>query len=272
MASDEEHPFDLAVFLKEESELFTLLGVFGAISLYLAQFPIKVESRWVNIGIVSSLLIFITVALGIRGRLQAELDRSIFDFVIKPRRESLQVLFFVVPFYLLAFSVLLVAIQFRTAGQFVGQSILVFIGITTVLYAIITGEELIGFDDLGEVGRDRSVLNFGRYLLAIGLVGVVLASLGILHIQNQFNYGPSDFIAVRSGPGLVPFILSYLVGVVAGSALYVFIAVMLYILHWMIRRIDQSGQAEAFKRGYQTLFGKSTSDRQAEMGEFNDEN
>jgi hypothetical protein len=270
MVSDDVDSFEFAVFLKEESELFTLLGVFGAISLYLAQFPVGVNNQWLNIGIVSSLLIFITVAISIRGRLEQQLESSIFDFIIKPRQESFQVLIFVVPFYLLSFSVFVVAVQYQAAGQFVAQAILVFFGISTVLYAIVTGEELVGFGDLGEIGRDREVLNFGGYLFVMGLTGFLLAGVGIIHFQNQFAYGLTDILAVSRGPGLVPFVVSYLGGVLAGSFLYIFVALTLYLLHQLVRRIDRMEQQESFKRVYQALFGDGVSDRQTELREFND--
>lgn len=269
--TDEEGEFELSYFLEEQSKLFTLLGVFGGVSLYLAQFPVEVNGRWVNVGIVSSLLIFTLVAISIRHRLQEEFDTSLFDFVIKPRRESFRVLTFVVPFYLLIFSVLSVVIQYPAAGSLVGQSILVFVGISTVLWVIVTGESLLGFDDHGEVGRDESIVRFSQYLLLLSLSGATIATLGINHLDNKYGYGFEEIRHLNPGPGVVPFVASYLSGIFLGSLLYVALSSLLFILHQVVKRIDQMENREQVLQAYQVMFGNEQREEQTTLNEFEEE-
>lgn len=271
MTESHEGEFELSVFLKEQSELFTLLGVFGAISLYLAQFPVDVESRWLNVGIVSSLLIFIIVALSISNRLQEQFDSSLFDFIIKPRRESFRVLTFVVPFYLLIFSFLIIAFQFQAAGLFVAQTILVFVGISSVLWIIVAGESLFGFDELGEIGRDKRVVRFGLYMLTVSVFGATLALIGITHMSDKYGYGLEGIINIQPGPGAVPFVVSYLGGILTGSVLYIILTLFLFWLHWMIHRIDQMEHSEGFYQAYRTVFTNGESTGQTELSDFRDE-
>lgn len=270
--TDEKSEFELSHFLEEQSKLFTLLGVFGGVSLYLAQFPVEANDRWLNVGIVSSLIIFTLAAFSIRHRLREEFDSSLFDFIIKPRRESFRVLTFVVPFYLLIFSVLSVVIQYPAAGSLIGQAILVFVGISTVLWTIVTGESLVGFDDdLGEVGRDECVVRFAQYLFVLALSGATLATFGIFHTGTKYGYGFEELRQFRPGPGAVPFITSYLAGILLGSLLYVALSVLLYLLHHMVKRIDQMENREGFVRAYQTVFGDEQRAEQTELDQFNDE-
>lgn len=271
MTGSRDEEFELSVFLKEQSELFTLLGVFGAISLYLAQFPIEIKSRWLNVGIVSSLLIFIIVALSIRYHLQEEFNSSLFDFIIKPRLESFRVLTFVVPFYLLIFSVLIIAIQFQAAGLFIGQSILMFVGISTTLWVIVTGESLFGYEELGEIGRDKRVVRFGLYMFVVSVLGAILSLTGISHMGDEYGYGFKEIINIQPGPGVVPFVVSYLGGILAGSILYVVLSGLLLWLHWLIHRIDQMEHSEALFQAYRTTFGIEKSADQTELSDFEDE-
>ncbi|WP_336336873.1 hypothetical protein [Haloarcula brevis] len=270
--TDEKSEFELSCFLEEQSKLFTLLGVFGGVSLYLAQFPVEANDRWLNVGIVSSLIIFILAAFSIRHRLREEFDSSLFDFIIKPRRESFRVLTFVVPFYLLIISVLSVVFQYPAAGSLIGQAFLVFVGISTVLWTIVTGESLVGFDDnLGEVGRDESVVRFAQYILVLSLFGVTFAILGIFHTGNKYGYGFEKLRQFRPGPGFVPFITSYLAGILLGSLLYVVLSVFLFLLHLIVQYIDRMENKEQFLQAYQVMFGEEQRIEQTKLNEFEDE-
>jgi hypothetical protein len=55
-------PSPLSDFLKENSELFTILGVFAAVSFYFVRFE-AVPKEQVELGLVSSLVIFIIVSI-----------------------------------------------------------------------------------------------------------------------------------------------------------------------------------------------------------------
>ncbi|WP_135853148.1 hypothetical protein [Halorussus salinus] len=62
--SQESHqnPRSLNLFLKENSELFTIIGVFAAVTFYFLQFK-DVPTSEIEVGLVSSLVIFVIVGL-----------------------------------------------------------------------------------------------------------------------------------------------------------------------------------------------------------------
>ena len=265
-----QNKFRLAQFLEGHSELFTLLGVFGAISIYLAQFPVDATNRWQNVGLVSSLLIFIVVSISIRNELKRELDSSIFDFIVKPRRESFGVLSFVVPFYLLIFSVLTIVLQYPFAGTLVVQSILFFVGISTVLWPISNAEVWFGFDEnLGVIGKDEQVARFSVFIFGVATVGVAVSMIGLVHLHTEYGYGFDAIVGLQPGPGVVPFLFAFLGGVLFGALFYMLIAVLLLILHKLIQYIYRTEYTEEIFRMYQIMFGiGNKSSRQTELSEF----
>lgn len=268
--SDDRQSFDLSRFLEENIELFTLLSVFGAISIYLAQFSADVNSNWKHVGQVSGIIIFFLVALEIRRDLKSRLDSSLFDFLIKPRKESYRLLLFVVPFYLLVLSIVSIVIHYPAAGTLVGQAILLFIGMSSVLWVVISGESLLGFEDLGEIGRDRRGVSFGKFLLTISISGIFFSSLALFHIGTKYGYGFNALRNLRPGPGIVPFLVSFLGGILLGSILFLCLSCLLFVIHQIVQHIDQMEDKEQFIRFSQALFGGETS-TQSELSDFEED-
>lgn len=269
--SDDKQSFNLSRFLKDNSELFTLLSVFGAISIYLAQFSAGVNSNWKHIGQVSGLLLFFLVALEIRRNLKSRLDSSLLDFLIKPRKESYRLLLFVVPFYSLVLSIGSVAVQYPSAGTFVGQAILVFVGISNVLWTIMRGASLLGLDDLGMIGRDKKVVTLGKYMFYVSISFAFLSLFAISHIGAKYEYGLTAIQNLRPGPGIVPFLISYLGGIFLGSLFYLSFSGLIFLLYRIIRYIDQMEHRKQFVKSYQAFFGIDESASQTELNNFTEE-
>jgi len=79
--TDNDSDITLSKFLKTNSSLFTVLGVFGAVSVYLLQFPWTATSRGIQmIGFTSSLMLFFVTAAAIQLELSKSIDRNLSDF------------------------------------------------------------------------------------------------------------------------------------------------------------------------------------------------
>lgn len=86
--TDNDSDITLSKFLKTNSSLFTVLGVFGAISVYLLQFPWSGASRGIQmIGFTSSLMLFFITAASIQLELGRSIDRNLTDFLIQPEKK-----------------------------------------------------------------------------------------------------------------------------------------------------------------------------------------
>lgn len=100
--TDNDSDITLSKFLKTNSSLFTVLGVFDAISVYLLQFPWSGASRGIQmIGFTSSLMLSFITAASIQLELGRSIDRNLTDFLIQPEKRNLFFMLFIVPFYIL---------------------------------------------------------------------------------------------------------------------------------------------------------------------------
>lgn len=73
---DNKEPRSPSVFLKESSELFTIIGVFAAVAFYFVQFK-DIPMEEIQAGLVSSLVIFIIVGLVTINHALAEASRAL---------------------------------------------------------------------------------------------------------------------------------------------------------------------------------------------------
>lgn len=86
--TDNGSDITLSQFLKTNSSLFTVLGVFGAISVYLLQFPWSGVSTGIQmVGFTSSLMLFFVTAAAVQVELNKSINNNLIDFLIQPEKE-----------------------------------------------------------------------------------------------------------------------------------------------------------------------------------------
>lgn len=250
----------IAQFLEDNSSLFTILSVFGAISIYFARFPSSSNSYWQNVGTVSSLLLFLVTAFAIRSRLKTVVDGQLFDYLIKPRQASYKLVLFVIPLYLLTLAVATLVVEYSVAATFVLQLILVFVGMSTVVWIIGAYESVLGQEDLGTLGRDPWVLTYCKHMAALTIVGLLGSAFFLWRLTTAYDYGISSVVLFQAGPGVVPILFGYGAGIFAGSILYLTLAGLISVLHFMIQWLEQRGMLETYGRFYRKWQSDSTAE------------
>lgn len=266
---DTSPDISIAEFLEDNSSLFTILSVFGAISIYFARFPSSTHTPWQNVETVSSLLLFLVTGFAIRSRLKTEVDDKLFDCLVKPRRSSYKLVLFVVPLYLLIFAVATLVISYSVAAMFVLQLVLLFVGISTVVWGVGVYEVVFGHEELGTLGRDPRVVTFCKHMAVITVGGVFVSTLFLWRLTTTYEYGISALLQFQVGPGVVPVLFAYGAGVFAGSILYLLLAGLIMVSHFMIRWLDQRGLLEVYGRFYRRWQSRSGEDsEQSRLDEF----
>ncbi len=130
-----DNDLQIGVFLKENYHLFVIIGVFGALSIYLNTMGIKTTptvSTMLQIGIVSSLFLFVLVSgIIFFNALKSHGDGPIpLSFFIPPTIGKLVRILFIIPFFLLVLAISYFVVNtFPEASNVVLGVILLFIGI-----------------------------------------------------------------------------------------------------------------------------------------------
>lgn len=253
----DEDEIRIATFLEENSSLFTLLSVFGAIAIYFVQFPIASGTRWQNLGTVSALFLFFITGMSIRANLKREINGTLFDYLIKPRRSSYKLALLVVPFYMLVLSILAIVIQFSGAVVFIIQIVLVFVGISCVLWFIGFVKTWRGEYD-ATIGIEAEALVFARHLAYIGLLASLFSAILLYRLNSAYGYGFQELLKFVPGPGIVPFLFSLAAGILIGGILYIGLSLMVVVLHYIISYLHEHDVLEEYSEFHQALFGSGS--------------
>lgn len=113
--SDDQEEFNIEDFLHNHSELFTIMGVFGAVGIYLTRIRNSLEGvdkEMYRLAVMASFIIFILIAFTIARKLFAPFMQSLGNlYRFKISREDVEVLFFTIPFaYLLGFVINIIGV------------------------------------------------------------------------------------------------------------------------------------------------------------------
>lgn len=260
--SDDE--FDTIHFLKTNSNLFTVLGVFGAISVYFTQLEVEVPLR--RLGLVSSLSIFLLTSFHIyRASVPSDVDKTPFDYLIKPRRDRFGLTLFLVPFAGVVVTVATIVLNYLGTVIFLFQFVALVIGISTVVYLV----DILDFPDDAdlEVGKGRHVVPLALYILRNASYASIIGG-GFVSIALLRDWiGVESLQAIQVSAPIVSILSGYFAGLLFGGLLFSAVAGMLLYLHFLIRRLRQSDQLESVAKGYVRWFTTRSVDDIEELGD-----
>lgn len=232
----------LAAFIDRNSRFFTVLGVFGAISVYFTQ--LQVTSRWRRLGIVASLSIFLLIAAAIQRNIPPETsDKQPIDFVINIQRQRLGLTVFYVAFWAVVISVAAIVLRYSDTFMFLLQFLFFIGGIGVVRFFVAQAESPDGNDEQKslQLGEDYEVVlslaAFARIaLFAIAFGGGVLLLMwlrGLIPVQSLLAFQGTSLLSV--------IILGILSGLLTGGLLWLIVVLMALFLHYALRWMRNIG-------------------------------
>lgn len=245
----------LEEFFTRNSHLFTVLGVFGAISVYFTQ--LEVESRWRRLGVVSSLTIFVLVAIAIHRNISPpDSDKSPFDFVVNKVLQRRDLLIFYVAFDAVVFSVTAIVLQFSETALFLFQFLFLLAGISVARWLVIQADPQI--DETLVMGEDPEFVVYAGYLARNGMYALIIGC-GILYLAWVQGLVPVDQLIDFQAPSLaVPLVVGFPLGLAVGGFLYVFSMLMAFLSHVVFWQYDDY---EVFEP-YSPLFRDSSEEEE----------
>lgn len=164
------------------SHLFTALGVFGAIAVYFTQF--QLNTRWQRLGTVSSLTIFMLIALAIQRNLPPESsDREPFDYVLDALLQKPENMVFYVSLWFLVISVAAIIINYSNTFLFLVQ-FFVFLGGFAIAQRLVVEiqqsfDEVLPDDVEIELGRGQLPIIFSLHVIRNALYATILGGGGL---------------------------------------------------------------------------------------------
>lgn len=221
------------------ARLFTTLGVFGAISVYFTQ--LQLSTQWQRLGIVSSLSIFLLIAVEIQRNLPpASSDKAALDYVLASLSQKPGTVVFYVCFWLLVVSVAAIVTRYSNTLLFLLLFIF-FIG-GFALAKWIVDLFLRAFDEKYpdeeiELGNGNRPVVFASYIVRNGLYAVILGLGGLALGWVRGLFVLSELAQFRS-PGIVTSMTAGISsGLATGGSVFVTLALLLLLQHFMIIRI-----------------------------------
>lgn len=246
-SEDDRSGFSLASFFRRNSSLFTVLGVFGAISVYFTR--LEIAKQWSRLGLVSSLAIFLLVAFNIyRGFVPERSHRTPFDFLIQPRRDRIRLTLFAVPFFGIIASVLALVVSYMGTITFLSQFVFVIFGMSTVVKLV----DLLNFPEgfSPEIGRDPETILLSAYILRNSAYALIIG-LGYLAIAWVNGWVTLESLKLLKSSSLLHSITAgYATGLATGGALYVFFSLSLILVHRAFKGMRERGELEEFGKFY----------------------
>jgi len=228
--TDNDSDITLSKFLKTNSSLFTVLGVFGAISVYLLQFPWSGASRGIQmIGFTSSLMLFFITAASIQLELGRSIDRNLTDFLIQPERRNLFFMLFIVPFYILLGTIGWIIYTNLEYSIFILQFPSILFGGSLVVLIFRLWDVLnlpyVPDEDNSQLGEP--LLWASRGMIFLSSVPFLTGWICVVILTNTSGYDPLSIIQLNPVSPLIAILGGIGVGLVGISLLYFFVALCL---------------------------------------------
>lgn len=241
---------------QRNSRLFTALGVFGAISVYFTQ--LQINSRWRRLGIVSSLTIFLLVALSIQRNLPpSSSEREPFDYVIDDiLRKPGQIIFYV-SFWFLVISVAAIIIGFSDTFLFLAQ-FFVFLGGFALARRLVSEidrslKENYPDDVDIELGKGELPIHFSLHIIRNALYAAILGSGG-LALAWVRGYIDLELLLTFRTPSLGSAILvGFVAGFAAGGLVFAILGIAMILMHYMVISIRERGDEDKMSEYMQKL-------------------
>ena len=217
----ENSNFQIDAFLKENYRLFAIIGVFGALSIYLTKLSADSntlsadgDAFIIQIGIASSFILFILVSLVIFWKFHEELrDMSSPNVSLKTIIANSKLVLFMVPFYLL-----IAAIAYYVMDA-LSKHLEVVCGMIIFMLGAISS---FGFLSM----MDNKVKNTVLYIFIGPLFLSVISFLGLYFVRDY---------------GLIPFFLLMSTGVVSASLLITKLIDLMMIFSIQLREKHKKG-------------------------------
>jgi hypothetical protein len=236
-----ENEFKLDDFLEENYPLLGVLGIFGAISIYLNQISNSVSGNTtanttvttsesitlINIGVLSSLFLFVLVGFIVNKKIVLEYIGRVekpTDVFMLVEPEGLTLTLFAIPFNILIYVVTVSSTDFSQFGT-------VFWSIVILVISISAGvkiQEIIMFELLDDHLPDRPLAMFLLILPAIILVAIFVVLYWILKNADQ----NLNLISAMEGESILAYLLSIGYGGFI-SQIYVLLVFVGIIIHVM---------------------------------------
>lgn len=245
-----------ADFFSRNASLFTVLGVFGAISVYFSQ--LAVGSRWQRLGIVASLTIFLLVAFAIWKNIPPETsDQNPFDYVVN---QPLGFTIFYVAFLAVVVSIVGVVLSFSNTLFFLILFLLIVVGIRIALWWVdfYSPFEESEFDPIEdeEAGLRLAYLfrNGIQVFLISGGILVVRWIQGAIPLEELLRFQITDL--------WMAILIGMCSGVAAGGAVSILIGIFGLFARVMIPRLRRGiedldeDEAEVFTAIMRSLLGR----------------
>ncbi len=247
----------LGDFFSRNSQLFTVLGVFGAISVYFTR--LEVESRWQRLGTVSSLTIFILVALAIQQNLSPpSSDKEPFDFVVNQQLHRKGHVIFYVAFYAVVISVVGIVLRFSNTFVFLLQFFLTIGGVGLTRWWVTSLDVL--DDYTPTVGEDEELVLYSLYLLRRGSYPFILGT-GILTLVWLQGMVPlQDLLRFQINSLASALLIGLSSGIIVGGVLYSLLGILAICLHFMLKILARRDSLEDVGEMYQNVWGSKSED------------
>jgi len=228
--TDNDSDITLSKFLKTNSSLFTVLGVFGAVSVYLLQFPWTATSRGIQmIGFTSSLMLFFVTAAAIQLELSKSIDRNLSDFLIQPEKRNLFFILFIVPFYILLGTIGWIIYTNLEYSVFILQFVSILLGgsLVVLIFRLWDILKLPYVPDEDDSQLGEPLLWSSRGIIILSSVTFLTGWICLIILTNRSGYHPLSILDLDPISPLIAILGGISVGLVGISLLYLLLALSL---------------------------------------------
>lgn len=240
-------------FFKRNSQLFTVLGVFAAISIYFTQ--LDLNSRWQRLGTVSSFTIFLLVAIAIQQNVTPpSSEKTPFDYVANQQWQRKGLAVFYVAFYAVVFSISVIVIRYSDTFFFL-LSFLFFIG------GVRATSKLIGVLEFPEekpvIGESPEFPLMAAYVIRNSLYAAIIGGGGLAFVQISGFIRIEYIESFRISSPWIGGVVGFLCGLFVAGTVFTVLFISLVLIHFRFLHMKKSGSFEEFAELYKkTPWGK----------------
>lgn len=226
LESSDTPTFDMDMFLRNNYKLFAIMGIFGAVSIYLTTISLNLSSvnrNIVNIGVVSSLLIFLLIAINILENLYNEADFSKLHFVHEVEHQQIKLTLFSTSLVLLVTIISYITLSLPRA-------LTLFVSVLTAVagwqsFGIIMDRiPTRNYPEYSDIQTFiRTIIN---YFVRLSLISIILIIIPVFILAYIFvDYGSINIpmflyeYIFNRGQGILPLVLAFFIGMGIASVM-----------------------------------------------------